>query len=262
MATVNEKMTAIADNIRSKTGSTEPLTLDGMASGVNDVYDKGHSQGESDLWDLIQNNGSRRIYDGFFMNYSGEYIRPKYKVDPKSVLNTNNGFVKFATASNVKIIESEYIDFSNLYLSSETNAGYRQTFTACKNLEHIEDIGMQPSYYYFTFSNCSKLHTIDVVRFDEESLNTSMFAGCVSLRNITIEGTIACNISFATSKSLTIESLKSIITHLKDFAGTDSEFAHTLTLSSNSKALLEAEGNTSPNGNSWLEYIGDLKWNY
>lgn len=41
MATVNEKMTAIADNIRSKTGKTDPLTLDDMANSVNEIYDKG-----------------------------------------------------------------------------------------------------------------------------------------------------------------------------------------------------------------------------
>ena len=35
---VFEKMTAIADAIRSKTGGSEPITLDGMASGVNAVY--------------------------------------------------------------------------------------------------------------------------------------------------------------------------------------------------------------------------------
>lgn len=31
---VNEKMTAIADAIRSKTGGTEPLMLDGMAAAI------------------------------------------------------------------------------------------------------------------------------------------------------------------------------------------------------------------------------------
>ena len=38
---INEKMTAIADNIRSKTGETKALTLDDMASGINDVFEAG-----------------------------------------------------------------------------------------------------------------------------------------------------------------------------------------------------------------------------
>ena len=41
MATVNEKMTAIADAIRAKTGGTEPLTLDGMATAIPIVYKAG-----------------------------------------------------------------------------------------------------------------------------------------------------------------------------------------------------------------------------
>lgn len=34
MATINEKMTAIADAIRARTGKTDPLTLDGMAEEI------------------------------------------------------------------------------------------------------------------------------------------------------------------------------------------------------------------------------------
>lgn len=41
---VNEKMTAIADAIRSKTGGTEPLGLDDMAVGVGDVYEAGKQE--------------------------------------------------------------------------------------------------------------------------------------------------------------------------------------------------------------------------
>lgn len=37
MATVAEKMTAIADAIRAKTGGTEPLTLDGMATAIEGI---------------------------------------------------------------------------------------------------------------------------------------------------------------------------------------------------------------------------------
>lgn len=41
---VNEKMTAIADAIRDKTGGTEPLGLDDMAVGVGDVYEAGKQE--------------------------------------------------------------------------------------------------------------------------------------------------------------------------------------------------------------------------
>lgn len=46
---VKEKMTAIADAIRGKTGKTEKLTLDAMASGVNEVYIAGGVEAIADL---------------------------------------------------------------------------------------------------------------------------------------------------------------------------------------------------------------------
>ena len=41
---VNEKMTAIADAIREKTGKTETLGLDAMAKSVGEVYDAGKQE--------------------------------------------------------------------------------------------------------------------------------------------------------------------------------------------------------------------------
>lgn len=41
MSTVNEKMTAIADNIRSYTGDAEKLSLDDMAENIEKVYEAG-----------------------------------------------------------------------------------------------------------------------------------------------------------------------------------------------------------------------------
>lgn len=46
MSTVNEKMTAIADNIRSYTGETEKLSLDDMAESIEKVYEKGKAEGK------------------------------------------------------------------------------------------------------------------------------------------------------------------------------------------------------------------------
>ena len=40
---VNQKMTAIADAIRDKTGGTSPLTLDDMAAAVPEVFEAGKS---------------------------------------------------------------------------------------------------------------------------------------------------------------------------------------------------------------------------
>lgn len=44
MATVAEKMTAIADAIRAKTGGTEPLTLDGMVTAIAGISGGGGAE--------------------------------------------------------------------------------------------------------------------------------------------------------------------------------------------------------------------------
>lgn len=41
MATIYEKMTALANAVRTKTGRTDTLTLDEMASGLNGIPEKG-----------------------------------------------------------------------------------------------------------------------------------------------------------------------------------------------------------------------------
>ncbi len=50
---VNEKLTAIADNMRSKTGGTEALTLDEMAAAVDDIYQAGVDDCEDELEPLV-----------------------------------------------------------------------------------------------------------------------------------------------------------------------------------------------------------------
>jgi len=49
MGTVAEKMTAIANGIREKTGVTDALTLDDMAAGVEAVYQTGWENGIAQL---------------------------------------------------------------------------------------------------------------------------------------------------------------------------------------------------------------------
>lgn len=45
---INEKMTAIADAIRAKTGGTDALTLDGMAAAIPEVFAAGRTAGEAE----------------------------------------------------------------------------------------------------------------------------------------------------------------------------------------------------------------------
>lgn len=242
---IAEKLTTIAEN--------EPK-----------VYEAGKQVAYDEFWDSIQNYGKRTIYWRTFEYWGGEYFRPKYKIAPTSYYDENKGMLRFmANSSTLKKIEKAYLDFSQVGLpTGSSGIGWRQTFQNCTKLEVVEDIGMQPAVYYFAFNGCNKLHTIEVLRFAENTQDNSGFLDCTKLANITIEGTIGRSLSFK-SCPLSVASLKSVIEHLKDYTGTDSENTYTLTLKSTAFEALEAEGATAEyNGVActWRELIDNKKW--
>ena len=244
----------------------------GLDKGGEEGYKAGYTEGEvagkqtayDDFWDSMQNYGERSRYDCAFSYWGGENFRPKYKVVPTGVITATNGFYRFMNASDhIRILEKEYIDLSHLGLATgSAQAGWRQTFQTCTKLEIVEDIGMQPAAYYFTFTDSYKLHTIEVLRFAEDTQENSGFKGCSSLRNITIEGTIGRKLNFG-SCPLSVKSLKSVIEHLKDYTG-GSEYTYTITFKTSAFEALEAEGTTAEyNGTpcTWAELIDNKKWN-
>lgn len=110
---------------------------------------------------------------------------------------------------------------------------------------------------------CQKLVSIEKVILKDDGSQTfanTSFGYNEKLKQVIFEGCIGSDFSIAQSP-LNAESGKSIINCLKDYSGTDKEFTYTLSLSSTAKANLEAEGNTAPNGLTWLEYAQAKGWN-
>ena len=218
------------------------------------VYDKGVSDGKKsgydEFWDSVQDYGNRVAYDYVFNRWNCKYIRPKYKVIPKAGQNGAYRYLHmFSFNPSLKKIEKEYFDLSQYEspkgYTSETSGNYYM-FAECSNLEEIEDVGMKPYYYYATFVNCIKLHTIEVVRSNENTtFETATFKGCTALENIKIECVIAKNISFYQSPNLSKTSIESIINHLSDTTGA------TLTLKA--EAINNAFGGAY--ATDWIELI-------
>lgn len=231
---VNEKMTAIADAIRGKTGKTKLLSLDDMAKGISEVYDSG----KNELWNIVQCNGTRENYSQAFRYWECDEVIPKYKVVPSRspLMFGNNSIVR---------INKELFDLSNSYVeaTASASAGYGLC-AGCTKLKVFPDIGLQAGCYISTFEECDALETIEVLRSKEDSLyNASSFKRCKSLKNIVIEGVIGKDISFSYSP-LTEESMKSIITHLKNYAGTGNAGNYTLTLKDECKRKLQENTQT------------------
>jgi hypothetical protein len=248
---VNEKMKAIADAIRNVTGGTEPLTLDDMASGINDVYEAGKQSQHDEFWDSFQSNGTRTDYTRTFCSttWNNTTFKPKHQIKPK--------IAQLMFYRNTALT-GEIEAITNIDWSECTN--FEQ---ACQDLSKVTRLGVidlrKATNLTNAFIYMTELTTIDKIIFGDSTPNIT-FAQDTSLENIKTEGVISNDIAFKNSP-LSVESLKSIISCLKDYTGTTSEYTKKVTFLTSAFDVLESEGNTSPNGNSWAEYIDDLKWN-
>lgn len=252
---VNEKMTAIADAIRSKTGDTEKLGLDAMASGVDNVYtaghiagyiegegygrkigyDEGHTAGYTEgeaygytegqqaeydrFWDEYQSNGYRGNYDGGFHGngWTNKLFKPKYDLHITRCMDMFS--LTCISGDLVQLCESlgVIMDFSECqyFNNFASNAFFITRFG-------VIDMRKAVDGYPITFTNCRELTTIDELKFAETTaLRNDMFFNCSKLANVTFSGTIAkSGLNLGYSTAWTHESLMSCLNSLKDYSGT------------------------------------------
>ncbi len=186
---VNEKMTAIADAIRDKTGREEKLGLDAMAAGVGEVYEAGKQAEYDAFWDAYQENGQRTNYTYAFYNrgWVDATFNPKY--DIVAVGNAANLFA-YSKFTDTKVA---------INLAGATNIN-----------------GL--------FNYCTFMHTIrKLIVSNTTPFSGNSFGNCPALENITIEGTIANSIGFPQSSLLSTDSVNSVINALKDLTGATSQ---------------------------------------
>lgn len=200
---VNEKMTAIADAIRAKTGDTGKLGLDAMAAAVPQVYEAGYAAGEESqagqyaagyadgkqteydrFWDEYQLNGNLRNYDCAFGygGWSDAIYNPKHPI------------------------------------ITEGNNAARQIFYAATWLVDTKvPIYINSGRLVLTFNGSTALKTIPYL-YISEAVNgyNNPFGNCFALENITLDGVITMSVSFAQSTKLTKASIESIVNALSD----------------------------------------------
>ena len=230
--------------------------LQTIAENEQKVYKAGQQSEYDRFWDEYQNYGAITNYDNYFSGkgWTKKTFRPKYNMSPVSAYmmfrynSTECDFVEWLNECGISFDDSKNRNTQYMYFGCLFTRIGTITFA---NLISSGD----------TFGYCSNLHTIDkIISTKNVTYSRTTFIGCEKLVNITFDGEIGNSITFQWSP-LTAKSAISAITHLKNYSGTDSEFANTLTLSSKTKTALEAEGATSPNGNTWAEYIKDIGWN-
>ena len=169
----------------------EKLTT--VAENVSKVYEAGKKAEYDEFWDSFQENGNRTAYTNAF-SYGGwtdEIYNPKYTIKPTSCNNL------FAAAS--------YLTDTKVDIDLTDTSG---------------------SQKYYIFSSARKLKTIRKLIVPPEWSATGCFDNCISLENLTIEGTIGKNnFNVQWSTNLSGESIVSIIEAL---SSTTSELTVTL----------------------------------
>lgn len=205
---VNEKMTAIADAIRDKTGKTEALGLDAMAKSVGEVYEAGQKSEYDDFWDTFQQNGNRTNYACGFAGsgWTDALFKPKYDICP------TDGYMLFRSSSitDLKNLPVK-LDFSKV-----TNTQYMFQWSLVKHLGKV-DIRALTNVPTGMFAYASSLVAIDKLILKDDGtqrLTGDMFTNATGLTNLAIEGVIGTSLSFQWSKKLSKESITSIINAL------------------------------------------------
>ena len=176
----------VCDSVREKTGGTEAIKSSEMSQKIDDVYSAG-KQAESDsFWDAFQNNGDEQNYYFAFSNgrFTDGNYNPKYDLLCVSTANTSSSNLFY---NNTKITDTKV----GIICSTRSSAGL--------------------------FQGATSLETIRKLTVFETSTFTNSFQNCSKLKNIVIEGTIGQSISFNNSP-LTPESMKSVISHLKNYS--------------------------------------------
>lgn len=236
-----EKLTAIAEN--------QPK-----------VYDKGKYDEWSYFWDIYQEKGTRGMYFYAFAGYAWEdnIFRPKY--DMKLLYSNTNMFNYSCLTDLAELFEKQGVILDTSRATNLTNAF--SNMQSCTRLPAIDTSGITlTSYCNAICDGSAKLHTIEKFKFKEGMAVSyqNAFRSCSSLTNVVFEGVLYASLNLQWSP-LSVESLKTLILCLEDYAGTQEGGTKVITLKDECKTALEAEGATSPNGNLWTEYVSDLGW--
>lgn len=199
---------------------------------ADEVYEVGISDGKQAeydaFWDTFQNYGNPTRYHYAFCDskWNDTNFKPKYDI----VLNSKTSNYPF-DGSNITEI--------NVNIDTRKNNAWYQIAYGATKLKKIQKI---------------------ILKDDGSQVTQGPFVDAKQLEYVRFEGKIGVTVSMSACP-LDLDSAKNVIEHLMDYSGTDKDMTCKITFSGTTKALLEAEGATSPNGNTWLDYVNDKGWN-
>ena len=277
---LTDKLTAIGDAIREKSGTPELIPLAEMPGKIEVVYDVGYWNGHADglnegheagyeggladgyesgkqeehdrFWDSFQQNGARTYYERAFVGYgfSQNNFYPKYNI----VLSGNNSrlFYSWNTDAHTNFDLAERLEECGIVMNTSgatylSNAFSYGRFSRIPTIDMSSCVNGSDSTTGIFNNNQSYLKTIEKVVVHDGITFSGWFTNTTGLENITIEGTIGNNFTISTCTNLTHDSLMSIINALKDYGTTATKTATLGTanlgrLSTEEKAIAAQKG--------------------
>ena len=176
MALIN-KLRAIANAIRSKTGKTEQLSLDNMVTEIEGIQ-TGSSEITDEELTFTGNIGS--MFRGTKWNWF--LIKFKDRIKFKDITGLTGLFYNNDTI--------EDLSFLTIPLKNN-NASIEETFYGCSELLYLPEIIGSSDNLSSTFKSCRKLTEItdewtNKATGDNISYGRNIFEGCYSLRHVSL----------------------------------------------------------------------------
>ena len=222
----------------------------GGSGSVEAAYEAGRKAEYDEFWDTFQEYGKKYQYGtGVFAGCTWTDARFKPKYDINFFGNTSYAFIATGIQDFKKCVEEAGV---NVTFEGFTNAYSMFAYGAFLNLPvlNFSDCKVLGS----TFEYCSKLQSIDKIIVNENTIFTAntTFLGCVELKEIRLEGTIAQNgLNLQWSTELTHDSIMSIINVLKDYSADTSGTEWKVKIGSENYAKLTEEEILIANEKGW-----------
>jgi hypothetical protein len=229
--------------------------------GGTDRYDEGVEAGKKaqhrEFWENFVSGRSIDMSYAFY-GWNASAFYPKVNMAP---YQTGRMFYSFNSASKEPFNLKERLEECGVTVdfSLSTNVAYMFSGSYISDLPELKFINA--SKLEGLFNLCTCLETIEKLVLKDDGTQTFVTAtfNATALKHIEIEGKIGTDITFQVCP-LTVTSMKSIITHLVNYSGTDKAYTYTVKFSEACWEALEADS-TSPTGTTWAEYVDDLGWN-
>lgn len=174
---------------------SEKLTT--IAENEQKVYEAGKTEMNEVWWRAISNNYKRTEW-----TYAFQHADIRNVGTPQGTITVKDGIDRMFQSCTTGDSIPAFFDFSKV-----TSAIHAFRYTKIKvfadlNIPAIKNLNG-------TWQGCNNLETIELIRCLESSNFEATFSNCESLKDVTFEGVIGTNISFATSPLLTKETLLS-----------------------------------------------------